>query len=141
MKQFADYKVGDMVKLCEYEDMEEVLSCYPIDEDPVTLLSLAGCVAKICWLPSASELESWDGLIAIQLPDASGELETVLIPMAILSDADPSDMILKNDTEDVDNENDPLAISMESKRIVRDVGAEHMMIAQLAVETIQNAYR
>jgi hypothetical protein len=86
-------------------------------------------------------LESWDGLIAIQLPDASGELETVLIPMAILSDADPSDMILKNATEDVDNDNDPLAISMESKRIVRDVGAEHMMIAQLAVETIQNAYR
>jgi len=142
MKQFSEYKVGDVVKLCEYQDMEEVLGCYSTEEDPVALLSLAECVAKICWLPSPAEMDSWDGLIAIQLYDASGPTEeTVLIPMAVLSDDDPHELVLAEDPNDLDNDPDPLAVSLESKRVVRDVGAEHLMIAQLAVETIQNAYR
>lgn len=142
MKQFSDYKVGNVVKLCEYEEMEEILSCYPTDEDPVTLLSLAGCTVKICWLPSAAELDSWDGLIAIQVYDANVlSEETVLVPIAVLSDETPNEMLLDVQNEEIDNEADPLAMSMESKRVVRDVGSEHLMIAQLAVETIQNAYR
>jgi len=137
MKQLSDYKIGDVVKLCEYDDMEELLTCYPTEQDPVVLLGLAGLPARIGWLPAQDELDTWDGLIALQLMYQPEE-ETVLVPIAVISDDPVESVVLEAAVAEA---NDPLEMSMESRRVRRDLDSEHMMIVQLAVETIQNAYR
>ena len=118
------FKIGDVVKICPYDDMQELLSCYETDLDPVELLSIAGLPAKVCWLPTEKEMATWDGLIAVSILNEANEASTHLIPVACIDELE-----------------DEIQIPIQEPIVIRDINSEHDLITQLAVETIQNAYR
>jgi hypothetical protein len=133
MKQLADYHCGDIVRICEYDDLEELLSCYATeDDDPVRLLSHSGETVKLCWVPDAKDLEHWDGMVAVCT--LTSEPETLLVPIAILIDV--VDEMNSLQIDEIVEESSP-----KSPIIVRDVLSEKNMIEQLAAESIQHAYR
>lgn len=133
MKQLSDFKVGDFAKIVKYNDLEEILMCYPGDMDPMEVLPHSEKEVRICWLPKPEELDDWDGLIAVLLLDGSDQ--TLLLPIAVIEDIMPLGLV----TEPVDD--DLLPVPKGSPKLVRDVTAEHLMIEQLAAESIQNAFR